>query len=587
MGYFTPNEAVVDSHSIPHLIYDDGRLSEGPNSFDLRAVNGSVQNILAPSGYLTALVPFPTLITGLGLFSILLFQFCVCLRCCRCCSFLKQAPDQEMITLDPLIVYRRKRMLKAFFCFFLFVVLLASHSLWLANKDLDDSIVSMGASVDSLLNIFTTLQQAGEKMETDFDLAYNKIDENRYCYTSPDYLLAQAVVGKAAASGITSLSSPLVPLLSQGSTQVVENGTKVKLYLVAALYALAMALMIALGSSMFFRCKRVLQFFMVFTGLLLLLLTVVSGVETVVAMILGDFCMDPIKSLTDLTTSTYATDVINFYGRCDGTASNPFSGDVSNVDTAMNKLNTEFHSDSPGCDAVYTGVTEYYKDALGVQLVLVTNQVTQCESLHKVIDEFLLTGVCTLGVQGFFKLYVQQYIIQLGLFLCLVVGSVLYQYFEIWSMDQDGSDRSMTNAMTTDDGDKDKHDDDDNYDDDGSGGDVELGAHRRMYENPAFGYGKDNSHPSPAKPSPPTHHRANPITARMGNPEALTKAGGGGGGGVSRGNKAADAQAQAQAQLPARLESEFFEIKTEPRSSKAPRNFAPGNQPPQVHRAPR
>jgi hypothetical protein len=309
----------------------------------------------------------------------------------------------------------------------------------------------------------------------------------------------------------------------------------------------------------------------------LLLLTIVSGIETVVVMILGDFCMDPIKSLTDLTTSTYATDVINFYGRCDGTASNPFSGDVSNVDTAMNKLNTEFHSDSAGCDAVYAGVTEYYKDALGVQLVLVTNQVTQCESLHKVIDEFLLTGVCTLGVQGFFKLYVQQYVIQLGLFLCLVVGSVLYQYFEIWGMDQDGSDRSMTNAMTTDCGDKDKDDDDD----DDIGGDVELGAHRRVYENPAFGFGKDNPYPLPPKPSPPTQHRANPITARMGNPEALSKAGGGGGGGVSKGNKVA------KAQLPARLESEFFEIKAEPRSSKAPRNFAPGNQPPQVHRAPR
>ena len=565
MGYFTPNEAVVDSHSIPHLIYDDGRLSEGPNSFDLRPVNGSNSSVLSPSGYFAALVPFPTIITGLGLFSILLFQFCVCLRCFRCCSILKQAPDQEMITLDPLVVYRRKRMLKALYVFFLFVVVLACHSLWLANKDLDDSIVSMGASVDSLLNIFTTLQHAGEKMETDFDLVYAKIDENSGCYTDPDYLLAQAVLGKTAASGITSLSSPLVPLLSQGSSQVVDNGQTVKLYLVSALYALAMALMIALGSSMFCRCKRVLQFFMVFTGLLLLLLTVVSGIETVVVMILGDFCMDPIKSLTDLTTSSYATDVINFYGRCDGAASNPFSGDVTNVDTAMKQLNTQFHSDSPGCDAVYAGVTELYSDALGVQLVLVTNQVTQCASLHKVIDEFLLTGVCTLGIQGFFKLYVQQYIIQLGLFLGLVVGSVLYQYFDIWGMDQDGSDRSMTNAMSTD-GDKDG--------DDGIGGDVELGTPRRVYENPAFGFGKDNPLPPlPIKPSPPTQHRANPITARMGNPEALSKAGGG----IPKGAKAA------QAALPTRLDSEFFEV----RSSKAPRNFAPGNQPPQVYRAPR
>jgi len=596
MPYYSPNEAVVDAHNIPHLIYSSGSLSSGPSEFSTGKNASSSLNLLSPTGYFAAIVPFPALVTMVGLFSLILLQFCVFLRCFKCCSWLKSEPSEAQITIDPLFLFRKKRLLKCLYVLFLFVVVLAAHSLWFSNKDLDDAIASMGASVDSLKTIFVRMRDAGNQMQSDFDDIIALVDSTKgaSCYSDSSVQKTASIVGSGAAHGISALASPVIPLLAQGSASVVTNGQTVKLYLVGALYGLSMALVLGLAIPMQLRRKCILKGFMIFTGVLLFALTIISGIEMVVIMLLGDFCMDPIKSLNDLTTSNSVKNIFTYYGKCDGSASNPFDTDVQSVTSSLEKIGlTIGQSNAAGCNEdIYTKVEAKKNDALKVQLPSVTDQVTKCDALHQVIDQFLLSGVCGTGTQGVFKLFVSQYIIQLGLFLVLVVGCVLYQYFDIWFMDQDGSDPTMRITSLAASSKRgfhdDKYDEDDSDDEEegksGFGGNKnktksasKWGSGRgdgiEMHNNPALVGAKPAdafSHHTPSfGRAVATHHRDNPIKAA---PASAAKPLGYNAGALVRGGIGGSGGKNAAAAV---IDSEHFEVKVEPRPSKQPRNFAP------------
>lgn len=285
VGGYTPNLAVTNGHSIPHLVVSGGALVRGPDAFSASG------DLTSGQGYLAALLPFPIIITSIGLLSILLYQLLLCLRCCACFACLKNLPTEEQAANDPLtLVTRRRRLLLAYALAALFT-LLALHALWLANKDLDDGIGLLGSSITSLNDIFRSMQGAGTSMQAAFDATAEVAAQSPGCFSSASAAQSVAEAGSAAGAGISSLSAPVVPLLGAAAANVVEKGQLYKLFVVASVYGVGAALLLLLSAGVWAASKVAVWVVVFITLLVLVVSTLLSGVEMVVVMLLGDFCM--------------------------------------------------------------------------------------------------------------------------------------------------------------------------------------------------------------------------------------------------------------------------------------------------------
>lgn len=214
---YTPNQAVQNGHAIPHLVVSDGALIRGPDSFSLDG------EVLSGQGYLAALLPFPIIVTSLGLLCIVLYHVVLCFRCCACCRCLKHKPTEEEAATDgPAVATRRRRVLAAYALAVGFT-LLALHTLWLANKDMDDGIALLGSGISSLNDIFISMQASGGEIEAAFEATARAAADSPDCFSSAERAQSVSEAGSIAGGGIASLSRPVVPLLSAAAANVVQN----------------------------------------------------------------------------------------------------------------------------------------------------------------------------------------------------------------------------------------------------------------------------------------------------------------------------------------------------------------------------
>lgn len=313
---YVPNEAVTDAHHIPHLVVVNNGLARGPDNF--RVSGGDLQ------GCLMALLPFPAIITALGIFSLLVFQLLLCLRCFRCCKCLKMKPTEEFAVTHPLQVVTSSRRILSFFAFCILFTTMALHALWLAYKDLTTGIAMMGSAVESLKNIFKTMQSSGTSMGIDFATVATAVTTNPECFKSTTEAAAFAAAGSVAGGGINALSSPVIPLLSAFQANVVSSGQLYTLYVIAGLYAVGMSLVVGLGLGVILTSKWGVWIIIALTELVILVSTLVSCVEMLFVMLVGGFCMEPVDFVVSLTSSSDLQNILNLLWQMRRRCGQPF-----------------------------------------------------------------------------------------------------------------------------------------------------------------------------------------------------------------------------------------------------------------------
>lgn len=160
---YTPNEAVVAAHNIPH-VYANGQMATA-TSFNVSGLlEFSTSSIQEGKGWLPGLFTVPFILLALGLISIVLMDLAFMFRCC--CRCLKCGPTEEMIQTDPLKVVKKRKFIWYWFLFWVFITLIADHALFFGNADMDKAIDSGASSLGRLAGLFKGIKYDVDDMGT-------------------------------------------------------------------------------------------------------------------------------------------------------------------------------------------------------------------------------------------------------------------------------------------------------------------------------------------------------------------------------------------------------------------------------------
>ena len=160
---YTPNEAVVAAHNIPH-VYANGQMATA-TSFNVSGLlEFSTSSIQEGKGWLPGLFTVPFILLALGLISIVLMDLAFMFRCC--CRCLKCGPTEEMIQTDPLKVVKKRKFIWYWFIFWVFITLIADHALFFGNADMDKAIDSGASALGRLAGLFKGIKYDVDDMGT-------------------------------------------------------------------------------------------------------------------------------------------------------------------------------------------------------------------------------------------------------------------------------------------------------------------------------------------------------------------------------------------------------------------------------------
>lgn len=153
--------------------------------------------------------------------------------------------------------------------------------------------------------------------------------------------------------------------------------------------------------------------------------------------VLGDFCVTPTDNIRSLVKGTSFSGVVNYYSSCDG--SNPLQSTIDSAQTALSALNQTLHglTNSTGpCQG-----DSYLLDAITLVPLAqadydsIVNQFA-CVPIRDQYDSLINKGFCTQFVDGFFNIWIAQYVTSGLLFALICLASVLYQYYgQAWKLD--------------------------------------------------------------------------------------------------------------------------------------------------------
>lgn len=429
MSKYEPSEYVEQSHAIPRF--------GGSNEYG--------------SDYLTGLIIFPAAIMVVGILSVLIFMLVLCCRALcskfKCCQ-VKQTTKafwHNMIAFCIFIFF-------AIFidCFQYFYGYLAFQS---GLSTISGSIVELGDLFKNFTIIGNNLETAGKGVETTGKLTGicpgNMTDGFFEVMSGIGGILADAA--GAANSGTKDLPG----VMYDGGEYVDYANVQSGVYL-TMFFAFSMAnLFVLLLAGPLCKSKHLLQLMILVAGILVILLTIICCAEMILVMVLGDYCMGPADHVSELFgNDNFTLGVVEFFVKCEG--SNPLQDSLSNITSQFDKLidqrdllnsyltTYEFNitnvTNFPGYDPSYTRDSAHPQcnhslDNMFDNLTDISGGIADflaeltCTKINKAWRGVMYDGLCGDVFEGFYILWICQFLTAGILYFVMCIGAVLYLQF--------------------------------------------------------------------------------------------------------------------------------------------------------------
>ena len=211
-----------------------------------------------------------------------------------------------------------------------------------------------------------------------------------------------------------------------------------KTYALFASYAGVVALMILYALGVFLQSKCILVILILFSELVVLVLSILCGVAMILLTLLADVCMQPTQKFASLVPGSLK-DVILYFGEC--SVDNPYASSISSASDAMNEMADAINSIGPLCESLGYASEKAEWWTAGNDTVAVSDSIDKlnddldCPTLQSIYNLLINESLCTNLFGGFYKLWISEYLVSGMLFFLMIMASVIYHYFGVaWKL---------------------------------------------------------------------------------------------------------------------------------------------------------
>ena len=163
-------------------------------------------------------------------------------------------------------------------------------------------------------------------------------------------------------------------------------------------------------------------------------------------MVLSDFCMSPTEYAVNLLEPGSTRDMVSYYSTCSGT--DPVVEYLSDANAAVAAMDDLVNTLLGGsCQGDQEMLYVQGNLSLANATLIEVETLSQCGPYYNQANDLLHNAVCFNLFTGFYIAWVCQYVISGGVFLLLLVSTMIYQFFgPYWYMEQADLD-NMVNSL--------------------------------------------------------------------------------------------------------------------------------------------
>lgn len=389
----------------------------------------------------------PGAILVLGILSLMIYAILLCFRCC--CVCMKCAPDptdpgNHYVSDSGHVKYYKPKMLEIIYYVTCIAGFAMAHLMWMASASFSSAFNEAGDSFNVLESKFTTMKTDCATSATNIDSSQALLATAQTQAASCYYEFADSSLTalESANNALKTMVDPIPGYLSDTQDLMDQGDTAQQ----SILYAAYVAILIVIGIYMFlnfFETKFGLKCVMPVTWFTVLILTIVCCIELYILMVACDFCLAPKENLLDeLGTKSALYDVVNDYVSRDanGDACTNATGTdlylkiiaindsvtsmVNATDTALTLCNADNAvTDYSGMQSTRNSAATFYN------VVDSMNEALDCNTIHNAWVGILEDALCSFFTEGMYYFWLSKHTTALFLFILMVVGSIIWQYY--------------------------------------------------------------------------------------------------------------------------------------------------------------
>lgn len=453
---YTPVALVKAAHNIPHF---DKTFSASDSSFAIYD-NGNINQT-----YLIGVLMFPCVIMVLGILSIIIYQLTLCFRfCCQCCcktcnSFqpMMTAPDDKTMFCCRIAKY--KPVLIGFFYLSLVCAVASNFCMYMGHNYLDKSFSSGYDSLIALADVMNNVITSTNGLIANSNEMSAMLDSQACSevFDSNDDANAKLSNFNSSSSGISGVVGSYPHKIEHAADIFIQYRGQMNevLYIYFGFILFVILLHVVLTCC---RSKVFLNILIAFTELIVLTLTIVAGLEMVLVMLFGDFCMDPATNAINIITgssgsgdddgssssgsgssgssgNSSSTNILTYYLQCQGT--NQFIDPLHNATSALLTFNDTVYAQVQSARAAANNqslgtvcLREFQSSIVDVigSLGNITRSV-ECKPVYEVWDMAVNTSFCNYAFSGIFTVWLAHLITAGFLYFMLIEVSWFHELY--------------------------------------------------------------------------------------------------------------------------------------------------------------
>lgn len=292
---YTPNGNVVAAHNIPHLTKT---LQQTNNDFLGVASNGTLSGpgVIA---YIESTIVLPAILVILGVLSVIILQIVMCCRwCCKrwcfktfqsCCKCVRTHNEGDELAEGGVVATTTKVGLGGVgisFFIFLVLVVVADLTALAGLRNFMNSFAAFSSALVSLGNIFQNIYDGSSEMQTAGNRITTTLSSNMCRNVSPAFLgsFKSGVNSFSVAAGdVASLTSGLPHFFTRINKQLSYYGSDLSSIVYIYLSVIVFNVLLFVGAA-FSRSKMFFSVPFLLSELIVLTLTIISGIEMVVVV---------------------------------------------------------------------------------------------------------------------------------------------------------------------------------------------------------------------------------------------------------------------------------------------------------------
>jgi hypothetical protein len=432
---YDPVASVRAAHSIPHF---DNTFTIVDSSFNVLE-GGSIN-----STYLLGVMSMPICIMVIGVLSIIIYQLCLCFRfCCQCCCRTCNAYHPMIVPENDKSIFcvrllRHRPLLMAFFWICLIFAAVANFCMYIGHTNIAKAFHTGGNSLTALADVLYNVDDATAGLVASANGMYDLMN-SQTCdqfFSSDDDASEQLSIFNTSSQHVGGVIGNFPSKIDDARDTFVsyQGMTDLVLFIYFAFILFIILLHVLLTCC---RSKAFLNFLIAFTELVVLTLTLVAGVEMIVVVLLGDFCMAPADSTISLILGNASgNNLLTYYLKCEGT--NLFIAPLENSTIALYDLNATVYRQVEDARAASSNATlgQACLTSFESNIVSVVGAVTnishsiQCQPVYNVWNLAINESLCNYAFTGFFTVWLCHLLTAGMLYFVLIAVTWFHEFYK-------------------------------------------------------------------------------------------------------------------------------------------------------------